>query len=71
MTITTLTWRKKMEKIINEAKRIWKLAMDNKKIAIGVVVAVIINLLLPVIVSQFATEKQKSPNMNVEIFVFG
>ena len=42
MTITTLTWRKKMEKIINEAKRIWKLATDNKKIAIGVVVAVII-----------------------------
>ena len=42
MTITTLTWRKKMEKIINEAKRIWKLAMDNKIIAIGVVVAVII-----------------------------
>jgi|TARA_R100000742_G_scaffold2509_2_gene498 hypothetical protein len=31
-----------MEKIMTEAKRIWKLAVANKKIAIGVVVAIII-----------------------------
>ena len=31
-----------MEKIINEAKRIWKLAMTNKKVTIGVIIAIII-----------------------------
>tara|TARA_R100000234_G_scaffold44200_1_gene26279 strand:- start:391 stop:543 length:153 start_codon:yes stop_codon:yes gene_type:complete len=31
-----------MEKVINQAKKLWALAVANKKIAIGVVVAVII-----------------------------
>ncbi len=31
-----------MEKVINEAKKLWALVVANKKIAIGVVVAVII-----------------------------
>jgi len=31
-----------MEKVINQAKNLWALAVANKKIAIGVVVAVII-----------------------------
>ncbi len=42
MTTTIQTWRKKMEKIMTEAKKIWSLAVANKKIAIGVVVAIII-----------------------------
>jgi len=31
-----------MEKVISEAKRIWHLAMDNKKVTIIVIVAVIV-----------------------------
>jgi hypothetical protein len=31
-----------MEKVINEAKRLWTLAAANKKVTIGVVIAIII-----------------------------
>ena len=31
-----------MEKVKQEAKRIWKLAMTNKKVAIGVIIVLII-----------------------------
>ena len=35
-----------MDKVKQEAKRIWKLAMANKKVAMGVVIAVVILLTL-------------------------
>mgnify|MGYP003131747260 CR=1 FL=1 len=31
-----------MEKVISEAKRIWGLAMANKKVAAGVIIAIVI-----------------------------
>ena len=40
--IFTINQEKNMEKIKQEAKRLWGLAMANKKVTIGVVIAVII-----------------------------
>ena len=40
--IFTINQEENMEKVKQEAKRLWGLAMANKKVTIGVVIAVII-----------------------------
>ena len=40
--IYTINQEENMEKVKQEAKRLWGLAMANKKVTIGVVIAVII-----------------------------
>ncbi len=41
-TGVTYIKEKTMEKIVQQAKKLWTLAMTNKKVTIGVVIAVII-----------------------------
>ena len=40
--IFTTNWEKNMEKIKQEAKKLWTLAIANKKITIGIVIVLII-----------------------------
>jgi len=40
--IFTINQEETMEKIVQQAKRLWTLAITNKKVTIGVVIAIII-----------------------------